>query len=171
MKFSCGKPKTNQSVQGQCEHSQQQLIIDKSVLSHFGKYRQLTPWDLEAGGQLFGNVSSNEIFVKAAVGPYAGDERFRNRYRSKPAAAQNAIDGASARGLLYLGEWHTHAEDHPIVSTVDLDAMNRLIASSDLNSNSLLLIIVGRTVDSSGLSAWTISRSNKFPWRLSVKNG
>jgi len=73
-------------------------------------------------------------------------------------------------GLLYLGEWHTHAEDRPSASSLDSDAMNRLIASSKLNSNSLVMLIVGRVVGSNGLALFTVSASTTFAWALTTSD-
>lgn len=138
-------------------------------MQHLGRHRQSTPWATEAGGQLFGTINAEQVCVVEASGPYAGDERSRYRYRSNPAAAQRAIDDHHGRGLLYLGEWHTHAEDHPSASVLDDDAMHRLIASSQLNSNSLLMLIVGRARNVAGLAVWSVSNSGVRQWRLSER--
>jgi integrative and conjugative element protein (TIGR02256 family) len=115
---------------------------------------------------VFGTISAEQIRVTVATGPYPLDERSRYRYRSDPAAAQHAIRAQSESGLLYLGEWHTHAEDQPGISGLDGDAMRLLLAKSQLNSNALLMLIVGRktTVDSLGL--WTVTAERVDQWRL-----
>ena len=100
-------------------------------------------------------------------GPYAGDERSRNRYRSNPVAAQRAIGERNKRGLLYLGEWHTHAENNPSASSLDDDAMRRLISSSQLNSDTLLMMIVGRARGAAGLAVWCVSSKSMRQWSLS----
>jgi integrative and conjugative element protein (TIGR02256 family) len=144
----------------------QQLLIEPLVLQHVRRHRQLMFWATEAGGQLFGTISAKHVCISEASGPYAGDERSRYRYRSNPAAAQRAIDDRSKRGLLYLGEWHTHAEDHPSASSLDGDAMFRLMSSSQLNTNSLLMMIVGRARGFSGLALWSVSRLAISKWSL-----
>lgn len=166
--FSFGKTATNCLVVGQLEGIQQELLIGAAVLRHVAKHRQRGPWSTEAGGQLFGTIDPNNICVVDVAGPYAGDERLRYRYRSNPVAAQRAIDEHSKRGLLYLGEWHTHAEDYPRASGLDNDAMCRLIVNSRLNSNGLLMMIVGRAIGASGLEVWTVSSKAKLQWRLSA---
>ena len=103
-----------------------------------------------------------------ASGPYAGDERSKYRYRSNPAAAQRAIEDRHKRGLLYLGEWHTHAEDYPSASGLDNDAMHRLIASSQMNCNALLMMIVGRARSTAGLAVWSVSSEAARQWILSA---
>ncbi len=154
------------AIIGHLADTPQTLSIAGQVLQHVGRYRQSVPWAKEAGGQLFGTVNTAKICVTDASGPYPGDERTRFRYRSNPAAAQRAIEDRHKRGLLYLGEWHTHAENYPVVSGLDDDAMRRLIASSQLNSNALLMMIVGRARTSQGLAVWSVSREAASPWTL-----
>jgi len=157
-----------QPVVGHAEGYTQRLRLEPEVLSHVQRHRQTSPRATEAGGQLFGTVDEDFVRIVRATGPYSGDERTRYRYRSNPAAAQNAVDVQSMAGFLYLGEWHTHAEDHPTASSLDSDAMTRLIASSKLNSNCLVMLIVGRTIGSGGLALLTISTGKAISWALSA---
>lgn len=163
----CSSPKY--SVIGYLEGTHQTLFIERPALQHVSRHRQCTPWATEAGGQLFGTINEAEVCVTEVAGPYAGDERSRYRYRSNPAAAQRAIEDRHKRGLLYLGEWHTHAEDYPSASSLDDDAMRRLISSSQLNSNALLMMIVGRARGATGLAVWSISNSAAHKWVLSER--
>ena len=151
---------------GRLESVAQQLLLSADLLTYVRRHRQCSPWAKEAGGQVFGTISAEQIRVTVATGPYPLDERSRYRYRSDPAAAQHAIRAQSESGLLYLGEWPTHAEDHPGSSGLDGDAMRLLLAKSQLNSNALLMLIVGRktTVDSLGL--WTVTAERVDQWRL-----
>lgn len=154
------------SIFGRLDDIHQALLITRPVLQHVGRHRQSTPWATEAGGQLFGTINAAQVCVIQASGPYSGDERSRYRYRSNPAAAQRAIDDRHRRRLLYLGEWHTHAEDYPSASSLDDDAMRRLICCSQLNSNALLMMIVGRARDAAGLAVWSVSTSPARQWIL-----
>jgi integrative and conjugative element protein (TIGR02256 family) len=153
---------------GRLASATQHVLIGVDPLAHVRRYRQWSPWAKEAGGQLFGTISAEHITVTTATGPYPRDERSRYRYRSDPTAAQQAIRAQAESGLLYLGEWHTHAEDHPDASGLDGDAMRLLLANSQLNSNALLMLIVGRktTVDSLGL--WTVAADRVDQWRLEL---
>ncbi|WP_045226892.1 Mov34/MPN/PAD-1 family protein [Methyloterricola oryzae] len=164
---SLAKSMPRYSVLGHLDDVHQALLITRPALQHLGRHRQSTPWATEAGGQLFGTINAAQVCVIEASGPYAGDERSRYRYRSNPAAAQRAIDDRHGKGLLYLGEWHTHAEDHPSASDLDDDAMDRLISSSQLNSDSLLMMIVGRARGAAGLAVWCVSGKNMRQWSLS----
>ncbi len=162
------KPMSKHSIVGQLADTPQALSIARLALQHVNRHRQTTPWATEAGGQLFGTLNAAQVCVIEASGPYFGDERSRYRYRSNPAAAQRAIEDRHKRGLLYLGEWHTHAEDYPSASGLDDDAMRRLIASSQLNSNALLMMIVGRARSAEGLAVWSVSSEVARRWLLAV---
>ena len=165
---SFAKPMSKHSIVGHLADTSQVLSIARQALQHINRHRQSTPWATEAGGQLFGTLNAEQVCVIEASGPYAGDERSKYRYRSNPGAAQRAIEDRHKRGLLYLGEWHTHAEDYPNVSGLDDNAMRGLIASSQLNSNALLMMIVGRARSTAGLAVWSVSREAAHRWTLSV---
>lgn len=144
----------------------QTIRLEPAVLKHVNKYRQLNSFSTEAGGQLFGIVSVDKIRVVLATGPYQGDERGRYHYRSNSMAAQQAIEKHAKTGLLYLGEWHTHAEDRPSVSKSDMDAMRKLLIRSKLNVNALLMMIVGRSIELDGLDLRSVGTSKVDQWIL-----
>src|SRR5699024_6588972 len=93
----------------------------------------------------------SEVRVIKATGPYSKDDRSRYRYRSNPLSAQLMIAKQAQNGLLYLGEWHTHAEDCPQPSRYDLIATETLHARSRLNTNSIILAIIGRRASMEGI--------------------
>ena len=165
--FRCARVATPPLL-GHLPDVDQRVRLCVNVISHVRGHRQLSSRATEAGGQLFGTVSADLIDVTDATGPYKGDERSRYRYRSDPAAAQRAIQLQSKAGLLYLGEWHTHAEDHPGASGLDKDAMQLLVARSQLNSNSLLMLIVGRVETVAGLALFTVATERVCQWSLEL---
>ena len=77
------------------------------------------------------------------------------------------IETFAKKGLYYLGEWHTHAEDFPTASASDIDAMNKLLNNSKLNVNGLLMLIVGRSNLLSGYSVTLFNKGNRYSWELS----
>ena len=154
-------------VLARCHPGISQVVrIDAAVIQHVRKHRQMRPWASEAGGQLFGSISADEVAVTVVSGPYRGDDRGRYHYRSNPQAAQAAIDRNARTGHLYLGEWHTHAEGVPQASTSDIDAMARLLAKSSLNSDAILLLIVGQSEMIDGLRLRTVGRLGSHDWSL-----
>lgn len=153
-------------VLGRLEGVRQDILITPAVLEYVRSHRQSAMSATEAGGQLFGTILSGRVDIIAASGPYPGDERSRYRYRSDPTAAQRVIELQSERGLIYLGEWHTHAEDQPGASSLDDDAMRKILLGSKLNTDALLMLIVGRSNGCAGLGLWTVSLSHVFHWAL-----
>lgn len=149
----------------------QKVRLEADVLMHVLQHKQLSANAKEAGGQLFGTVDQSMVRIIRATGPYRADERSRFRYRSNPSSAQKAIQEQSEFGLFYLGEWHTHAEDHPSASYMDGDAMSKLMSKSKLNSSSLVMLIVGRAAGPSGLSLCTVnSQGERLIWSFSSKD-
>jgi integrative and conjugative element protein (TIGR02256 family) len=148
----------------------QRIRITDAVLNHVAKYQQHALSATEAGGQLFGTVSATEVRVVAAVGPHRRDERSRYRYRSDPQSAQRAISEQAKNGLLYLGEWHTHAEDLPSPSGDDRDAMTALTEKSSLCIDAALLLIVGRESPPAGVYLGAFRESDFEDWRCGRGN-
>lgn len=146
--------------------SSQRIVISKDVLDHMARRRQLSWYAREAGGQLFGSINANEVVVSTATGPYRGDQRSRFSYRSNVNAAQGAIEERAVDGLFYLGEWHTHPEDHPSASAADLDAMQRLRNASETKSSSLLMLIQGKAIGSQGLAIYTLGPQGLIRWTI-----
>jgi integrative and conjugative element protein (TIGR02256 family) len=160
------RARTSHGVLGRLEGVDQRVEIGTGALTHVRRFRQTSPLATEAGGQLFGTITPELILVTRATGPYPHDERSRYRYRSDPTAAQRAIQQQSQAGLLYIGEWHTHAEDCPDASGLDDDAMRLILQRSRLNSNALLMLIVGRRASVDGLGLWTVAAERVHSWTL-----
>ena len=89
------------------------------------------------------------------------------RYRSNPQSAQAAISQSAKVGLLYLGEWHTHAEDEPELSGSDEDAITTLRARLKLNASAVVLLIVGRAEPPRGLAVYSSDGQTPVKWTLS----
>lgn len=144
----------------------QRVVITERALKHMARYRQLSWCSREAGGQLFGTVSSSEVVVLTATGPYRGDRRWRTSYRSNPKAAQRAIDQQAGEGHLYLGEWHTHPEDHPTASGTDFDAMAKLQRASSTRLANLLMVVQGRDLGERGLVLHSFGADGLTRWQF-----
>jgi len=105
-------------------------------------YMQSWPWNKEAGGQMFGQANGYTLIVEEASGPRRDDVRTRGSFEIDPIAAANEIKERRVKGLIYLGDWHTHPEDYAKPS--DQDRMNaaKLMKGAPQNPF-LLLVIVG----------------------------
>jgi integrative and conjugative element protein (TIGR02256 family) len=142
--------------------SGQYFIIEKNVLDHFAKWRQLKPITPEAGGQLFGNVEGQRINIKLATGPKSSDRRGRFFFIANRFAERREISALHKTGLHFFGDWHTHPEAFPAPSGIDLVSMADLFTRSKHELNAFLMVIVGTADFPEGLhvsiheaNAWT----------------
>lgn len=142
----------------------QRIRITDSVLNHVARYQQHSPTSTEAGGQLFGTVTSVEVRVVAAAGPYRRDERGRTHHRSDERAAQKVIRDQANSGLLFLGEWHTHPEDFPKPSGSDERALASMVDKSTLNTDAPILLIVGKLNPPAGIYLGTYQDGKIEDW-------
>lgn len=142
----------------------QEIFIESHVVDYLIKNRQRHEWCSEAGGQLFGTISSQTITVKCASGPYPKDERGPRHYRSHPKSAQRELIRQNKLGNTYLGEWHTHAERKPKASQDDVDTMKKISEYSKLATNGLLLIILGQELSSNAISIYSYMNNDLVKW-------
>lgn len=142
--------------------SVQRLRIEPNVLDHVRRFRQSKLTAAEAGGQLFGTVTSELVQVSCVSGPHRGDERSRYSFRSDPRAAQREINRFAARGLAYLGEWHTHAEEIPRPSGSDLGAIREIVDRSQLNTSTVVMLIIGLAEPDGDVGVWYVGPSGDF---------
>jgi integrative and conjugative element protein (TIGR02256 family) len=131
--------------------SGQVLVFTPRVLDRFRRYRQLRPWQKEAGGQLFADFDSPRIVIVEATGPRRCDRRTRTTYAPDRAAEQREIAEMRAGGLHYVGDWHTHPEKFPIPSWPDETSIADCFARSTHNLNAFVLVVVGTANASDGL--------------------
>jgi len=131
--------------------SGQQLVIPGKVLAHIAKHQQLDSRDTEAGGQLFGRILEQRITVELATGPRRTEVRARYAYVPDRRAEQEEIDRYHLKGLLFLGDWHTHPEHLPIPSGQDQRSIREAFNRSRHHLNGFLLVIAGTQKLPSGL--------------------
>lgn len=132
--------------------SGQHIIFDVRVLEHFASHRQLHWWQPEAGGHLYAHFEGNTIRIVRATGPKSGDLRSRFFFSFSKKRAQLEIDRNFVEGLEYVGDWHTHPEDIPTPSGIDLATMKSRFHSSKHRLLAFLFIIVGRAPSPEGLT-------------------
>ena len=126
--------------------SGQAVVLSASVLEHMHRHRQTRCWHREAGGLLFARLDDADVLVDEASGPRGQDRRGRFSYRPDRSAEQREIDARHVMGLHFVGTWHTHPEDHPSPSGVDLASMADIFAKSRHGLNAFVMVIVGRCV-------------------------
>lgn len=148
---------------------------DRKTLLHFSevtldtllKHIQIKESDCEAGGLLLGSVHGTHMLIEQATVPTAWDKRFRYLFERMP-FGHEAIAltrwTASQGTIRYLGEWHTHPEDHPTPSVLDRLEWNRL-SSKRRDKRPMLSVIVGRK----GLYVELVPSSGRGPILLPVE--
>ncbi|NTW01769.1 MAG: hypothetical protein HGA19_10815 [Oscillochloris sp.] len=136
----------------------------------FARYRQLKRTAPEAGGVLLGRLirASRDIVVDVATEPGLGDKAYRFSFRRAQKRTQLLINQAwqeSSGTRNYLGEWHTHPEDDPSPSTVDLLNWRRIASSTIYEQESLLFVVVGRV----HMRMWELVRASETLTQLACQ--
>lgn len=131
--------------------SGQLLVLTDEVVEYFRRHRQVRRRDKEAGGQLFARFENLEIIVEEVTGPRATDRRTRWSYAPDRVAEQTEIVERYARGLHYVGDWHTHPETHARPSPTDTASIGECAAKSAHQLNGFILVVIGRAEPPEGL--------------------
>jgi len=121
------------------------LNFSGDVLQVFDDYAQHGGMP-ESGGLLLGTVHARGLLVTVATKPTKWDRRFRYLFERLPFGHQSTAHRLwrGSGGLTrYIGEWHTHPQDMPSPSTIDL-AEWRKLACVRADERPLLAVIVGR---------------------------
>lgn len=112
-----------------------QIKICCGVFQVMKKYIQIGDKSLEAGGILIGkeNISDNNIIIRYITEPYESDKRTYSRFIRKDKRHIDIFKGifkSSNQIYGYIGEWHTHDEDLPEYSKIDLKNWRKIMKES-----------------------------------------
>lgn len=122
------------------------LKVNKEVYECWLLHRQMKSRDTEQFGVLIGSRVENEslIWVDTCTTPQKKDISQRAKFVMKDPYHQKKIDEAyedSNGELGYIGTWHTHPQNNPIPSIIDLNDWNQCaLRNAD---RQLIFIIVG----------------------------
>jgi integrative and conjugative element protein (TIGR02256 family) len=116
--------------------------VGAQVLATFDAHRQRRFYQREAGGQLFAQIREHDWEIVAATGPRTRDRRSRFSFWPHRASEQEEIFAQHARGLDYVGDWHTHPEETPTPSPDDLTSITEIVRRSTHHLPGFLLLIV-----------------------------
>lgn len=139
------------------------IKICSSVLEVMERYIQSGLLSLEAGGVLIGkeNISNDDVVIKYITEPCKNDKRRYNRFIRKDKKHLdffNEIYNSNSGIYRYVGEWHTHNEDVPQCSFMDLRNWKKIMKESP-GSVSHFHIIVGKKA----IRIWKVEKSSKSP--------
>lgn len=115
------------------------------VIAVFNRYIQ-GEHDAEAGGILLGHVRGIHLEILEATVPTPKDRRLKYFFERLLHGHQGIAERRwrDSDGLVrYVGEWHTHPEDHPMPSGLDINEWKKL-AAARRDGRPMLATIVGR---------------------------
>jgi integrative and conjugative element protein (TIGR02256 family) len=128
------------------------LIFDDLVVGHFSRNRQLHQRVPEVGGQLFAEFSGEAVMIKRATGPRPQDSKGRYFFSPDRRLERQEIALNFDNGLHYVGDWHTHPQDRPTPSPLDISSMKDCFLKSRHALSGFILVVVGRLPAPEGLS-------------------
>lgn len=121
------------------------VVMSEEVIRTISQYVQNDAVKDEAGGILLGIRRNDHFEVIYATEPTKFDVRSRTHWqRSEKIHEDIAIKRwqESKGKVTYLGEWHTHPENIPSPSMVDINEWNKLSSKCSYRAG-LAMIIVG----------------------------
>lgn len=147
------------------ESDNSKIKISNYVLQVIFNYVQIKYVDTEAGGILIGreNLGNENIVLEYSTAPMQKDVRRRTRYLRKDSRHveyYRKLYDENNGIYAYYGEWHTHPEDNPTYSSIDLDNW-RKIAKEDPKEIQYH-IIAGRK----SLVMWKMNKGFVIPKRI-----
>ncbi|EZQ19373.1 hypothetical protein CF98_02665 [Halopseudomonas bauzanensis] len=116
-----------------------------AVIEVFERYVQ-GELNMEAGGILLGHVRGIHVEIIEATVPTPKDQRLKYFFERMLHGHQWIAEKRwrdSNKLIRYLGEWHTHPEDLPTPSELDINEWQRL-AKRRRDGRPMLAAIVGR---------------------------
>ena len=122
------------------------VIIADEVLNIWRKYQQVDIKDNEACGILIGgyNEKQNKIFIDLCTEPQKSDLRKRTFFTLKDPFHQKRVNDvfiSSQQTQFYLGTWHSHPENYPSPSGIDLQDWKKCIKRNSQNKFMVFAII------------------------------
>lgn len=124
------------------------LKLSETPMLKMLSYRQDDRKKTEAGGVLLGRFikDSNDIILDRVTVPMIGDKRTRTSFKRGAKMHQRIIDHEwkKSKGTChYIGEWHTHPENYPSPSSVDIKAWKEKLRNDTISNRYIYFIIVG----------------------------
>jgi integrative and conjugative element protein (TIGR02256 family) len=121
------------------------VLVPRTVLDAALGFQRPPRDKAEAGGILIGQYRGPHVELVACTLPFRGDVRTKFGFqRSDAGHAVRAKEAweRSGRVQTCVGEWHTHPEDYPTPSQVDLRTWDQLRVK--LRDDPLVFMIFGR---------------------------
>ena len=143
------------------------IKINESIVKFISCYKQLNRKDCEAGGILIGreNKETGNIIIEYATEPYDKDKRKRTSFYRKDKIHieyYNRLYEDYNGIYAYIGEWHTHPENYPNYSSVDINSWKKIAKSNKDKEKKYYHLIVGIKE----IRVWEYSYGSKYAERI-----
>ena len=124
------------------------IKLTDTVIETLRQYIQVHRTSVESGGVLLGRFikTSKDIVIDKMTTPLKGDKQTRFSFKRISPLHQEIItdEWLKSKGTCnYLGEWHTHPEDFPTPSGVDIRDWKRKLKKDVFSGRYLYFIIAG----------------------------
>ena len=139
------------------EISKVKLVLSGKISDFYSEYMKSYDFKVESGGIIVGKLypMDNKVVVTDVTMPFKKDCRGTNYFKRSEYGHQREMDRLweiSNKKKTYLGDWHTHRQDIPVPSNIDLKDWKR-IEARERNCRYAFFIIVGQEE----IKVWTIS--------------
>lgn len=121
------------------------LLIEQELLESLSSFRQFARTSPEAGGILMGYRRGPHIHIAEATTPTIHDARSRFSFHRQADHHQRTALARwreSGETMDYVGEWHTHPENHPTPSCIDNVHWREI---SQASPRPMVYVILGRS--------------------------
>ncbi|WP_189343224.1 MULTISPECIES: Mov34/MPN/PAD-1 family protein [unclassified Mesorhizobium] len=121
------------------------VVVENHVIDAVSAHAQTGRDAAEAGGILIGSYRGRHIDICECTVPMPADRRLRYMFDRLDTGHDRAAKEAwrkSQRTETYVGEWHTHPEDYPSPSGLDLRTWSNVMRHH--REGPVLFLIVGR---------------------------
>lgn len=133
-----------------------ELLVSNTAATAMKRHRQ--PFGgVERGGLVFVDPSHPVGLVLARVTPpHAADRASEHSIIMDPARCARETCKANTEGLRLIGFWHSHPEEVPNLSTIDISNFRSLARRNAVDLPWPVAIIVGRDPGADGIRAWSV---------------
>ncbi|VVM75278.1 hypothetical protein PS619_02016 [Pseudomonas fluorescens] len=122
------------------------VYFNSTVLEVFKRYIQ-SDTGTEAGGILLGHVRGRHLEILEATEPTTQDRRLKYFFERMVHGHEGVAERRwrDSNGLIrYVGEWHTHPQNRPTPSGIDIHEW-QILAQGRKDRRPQLAVVVGRT--------------------------
>jgi hypothetical protein len=137
--------------------------LTANVITLMAQHRQLRFWHRERGGLLFApsiGASDGRVVLADASPPHSRDRSGRMWLELDHRRCIEEIRDRFARGLHFVGYWHTHPERFPRLSSQDAVALRPLVDDPGIDLVRLIMIVIGNSRENLAFDVAVFDRRN-----------